>query len=499
LVTFYEGNDIEAKFKELDGIGWRDKVPAESAEDRRKRQTRVAERRADLAIICHRGASEFAHENTLEAYRATFELGADGNEVDIRETKDGVLVCFHDDMLDQILVAYGDVSDNSWNELRRFRFRRPGPYGKHTQIPTLAQVFALHREHAGLMHLDIKRPGLGHKIAQLLDQFDLWEHVMSAPAENGAAIVADPRYKPLRYKTQLYTDHRDVDPREIEKAMKLEGTALIVDDPRGSLVASGRNLASVSSTPVLPIPQQLIEFETGAVDWPEVVPIDHSLGRGPWRDQFDGDDEHYRVAALLVAQARSMERMVILGAPKDSGDGSGWADGVRERIPLRDWRYHGIDAAVALRILVAHGTPNAVDVARECLWRDDPALDEVRDPKFNTPRSWHDWRIKNLVFPLLEAIPGEKTECLCRDYLALSHAEAHIIGPPQFEAAAKTLLAVSPNESTAIELLRHRHAGVRNRTIKLCLQHANQTWAVAALKQEAPHTLAYVVPARQDE
>jgi hypothetical protein len=142
---------------------------------------------------------------------------------------------------------------------------------------------------------------------------------------------------------------------------------------------------------------------------------------------------------------------------------------------------------------VAQAAPNTVEVARESLWRDDPGLDEVRDPKFNNPRSWHDWRIKNLVFPLLETMPGEKTERLCRDYLALSDAEARLIGPPQFEAAAKTLLTISPKEETAVGLLRHRHAGVRNRTIKLCLQHADQTWAIAALKHEASHALAYVV------
>jgi hypothetical protein len=324
----------------------------------------------------------------------------------------------------------------------------------------------------------------------MLDQFDLWEHVMSAPAENGAAIVEDPRYRPLQYKTELYIDHRDVDPREIEKAMKLEGTALIVDDPRGCLVASGRAIDSVSSMPVLGIPHQLTEFETGIVDWPKVLPIDRTFGRGPRRNQFDGDDDHYRVATQLVLLARTLERRAIKLDPKDN---KGWDELVRERFPLRDWRYHGVVGAAAFRLLAAHAAPNAVDVARESLWRDDPALDEVRDPKFNAPRSWHDWRIKNLVFPLLETIPGEKTERLCRDYLALSDAEARVIGPPQFEAAAKTLLTISPNETTAVELLRHRHAGVRNRTIKLCLQHADQAWAIAALKQEVPYALAYVV------
>src|SRR5437762_13640938 len=83
---------------------------------------RVAQRRAGVAIICHRGAHEFAYENTLEAYRATFELGGDGNEIDIRQTKDGVLVLLHDDMLDMNLNAFGDVSHYTWEQLQKFQF-----------------------------------------------------------------------------------------------------------------------------------------------------------------------------------------------------------------------------------------------------------------------------------------------------------------------------------------------------------------------------------------
>src|SRR5262249_44209319 len=104
-------------------------VPKETAAEAKRRHQRVAERRKGIDIICHRGASEHAHENTLEAFRATFELGGDGNEFDIRATKDGVLVCFHDDMLDRLLVAHGDVSDYTWEQLRRFRFRSPGRFG----------------------------------------------------------------------------------------------------------------------------------------------------------------------------------------------------------------------------------------------------------------------------------------------------------------------------------------------------------------------------------
>src|SRR5207302_7441334 len=140
-------------------------VPAEAPAEARRRHQRVTERRQGVDIICHRGASEHAHENTLEAFRATFALGGDGNEFDIRATKDGVLVVFHDDMLDRLLAAYGDVSDYPWEELQRFRFRNPGRFGEQCRIPTLVEVFDLHRKAGGLMHLDIKRSGLDEAIA----------------------------------------------------------------------------------------------------------------------------------------------------------------------------------------------------------------------------------------------------------------------------------------------------------------------------------------------
>src|SRR5829696_4919842 len=93
-------------------------IPSETPAEAERRHARVAERRKAVNIICHRGASEFAHENTLEAYRATFELGGDGNEIDIRLTKDGVLVVFHDDMLDRLLEAHGDASDYTWEQIQ---------------------------------------------------------------------------------------------------------------------------------------------------------------------------------------------------------------------------------------------------------------------------------------------------------------------------------------------------------------------------------------------
>lgn len=52
-------------------------------------------------LVAHRGASAYAPEHTLEAYRLALEQGADYVEQDLQVTKDGVLVCLHDVTLER--------------------------------------------------------------------------------------------------------------------------------------------------------------------------------------------------------------------------------------------------------------------------------------------------------------------------------------------------------------------------------------------------------------
>lgn len=47
-------------------------------------------------LVAHRGASAYAPEHTLEAYRLALQQGADFVEQDLAVSKDGVLVCVHD-------------------------------------------------------------------------------------------------------------------------------------------------------------------------------------------------------------------------------------------------------------------------------------------------------------------------------------------------------------------------------------------------------------------
>ncbi len=58
--------------------------------------------------IAHRGASAYEPENTIAAFRAAVAFGADGIELDVHGSADGVLVVHHDPVFDG--VAIGDVS-----------------------------------------------------------------------------------------------------------------------------------------------------------------------------------------------------------------------------------------------------------------------------------------------------------------------------------------------------------------------------------------------------
>jgi hypothetical protein len=462
---------------------------AETAAQAAARHERVAARRTKVHIICHRGASEFAHENTLEAYRASFELGADGNEIDIRATKDGVLVCFHDDMLDHLLVAYGDVSDYTWEELRQFPFREPGRFGDQCRIPTLAEVFELHRQHGGLIHLDIKRPNLDQAIARLLDQFDMWDQVAYCNLETSGVILKDPRLALCRYKAGLYLDHSEVFPEAIAAALARPGEGLIVDDPRGAIVSLGRKLGPVSTIPVAPRTDLRPQERTPRNEAELIAALRNAAD---WSDVVESDEAKAAAGRRITARARAADQLLAMKSTFADAF-AGLEERVRERSLHKDWLYHGVDGASALRSLILLKAPHATDVARFVLWRDDPALASVADPRFSNPRAWTDFRVKMVAFPALANLPGARTEQLCRDYLALDDEAARKLGPTQFEEAGRALLAVSPTTETALELMKHRLQVVRGRAILDCLAHGREPWARSALESGAKSALAYLV------
>ncbi len=107
-------------------------------------------------IVAHRGASSDAPENTLPAFELAWEQGADAIEGDFRLTRDGQIVCIHDEDTKEVSGQELIVKDTTLEELRKLDIgtKRGGKYIS-AAIPTIDEVFATIPE-GKVIYIEIK-------------------------------------------------------------------------------------------------------------------------------------------------------------------------------------------------------------------------------------------------------------------------------------------------------------------------------------------------------
>lgn len=84
--------------------------------------------------IGHRGASAYALENTVTAFRKAMEMGADGVELDVHICKSGEPIIFHHHGLNCLKPDTLLIRDMTLSELQAY------PLPKNERIPTLSEV-----------------------------------------------------------------------------------------------------------------------------------------------------------------------------------------------------------------------------------------------------------------------------------------------------------------------------------------------------------------------
>ncbi len=91
-----------------------------------------------MFVIAHRGANQFAPQNTIHAFNKAVELRSDGVETDIQITKDGQLVLCHDKKVNRTSNGKGKISALLLSDIRELDFG--SWFGKKysdTKIPTI--------------------------------------------------------------------------------------------------------------------------------------------------------------------------------------------------------------------------------------------------------------------------------------------------------------------------------------------------------------------------
>ncbi len=106
-------------------------------------------------ITAHSGCNN-TPPNSLESIITGMEMGADFVEVDVRSTKDGLPVLFHDDFIKTVDHGEVRVSDHTLTELNRLIKTNSKERNQITEIITLNDAIIIANDFGGLLNVDVK-------------------------------------------------------------------------------------------------------------------------------------------------------------------------------------------------------------------------------------------------------------------------------------------------------------------------------------------------------
>jgi len=121
--------------------------------------------------IAHRGASRYAPENTLEAFKEALKLKVGAVEFDVHHTKDGKLIVMHDDTVNRTTDGIGPIHKFTLEEIRKLHEQNGEP------VPTLNEVLDLLKNKC-ISKIDIKDSKIISKVIRLIKKKDMIRSVI---------------------------------------------------------------------------------------------------------------------------------------------------------------------------------------------------------------------------------------------------------------------------------------------------------------------------------
>ena len=130
-------------------------------------------------VFAHRGGAALAPENTMVAFDNGLALRADGLELDVHLSRDGVVMVHHDHTLDRTTNQHGLIGQHTAAELARadagwhFRARDEYPFrGRGIGVPTLAEVLARYPDMRIIIELKTGRAELARAVVAVIRAAD---------------------------------------------------------------------------------------------------------------------------------------------------------------------------------------------------------------------------------------------------------------------------------------------------------------------------------------
>lgn len=157
---------------------------------------------AEVKLFAHRGGAYEFDENTLEAFTRTYEQGIRGYELDVRRTKDGELVIFHDDTFKRVLGIKGGIEELTLEEVRALKTK------KGNAIPTLKEVVAFFKDKPGIyieFEMKTNKPMYPEDV---LHQYcdELYQETYANKPEGSEYVLTSFDKRPLTYLRSAYPE-----------------------------------------------------------------------------------------------------------------------------------------------------------------------------------------------------------------------------------------------------------------------------------------------------
>jgi len=124
-----------------------------------------------VKVVGHRGAAGEEPENTIRSIMRAIECGADFVEVDVRSTRDGVLVLLHDETLDRTTNGSGLLREHTFDKIRNL------DAGKGERIPKVDEVLEFVKGKCKLL-LELKEVGWERKIFDVVKKKNMLDEVI---------------------------------------------------------------------------------------------------------------------------------------------------------------------------------------------------------------------------------------------------------------------------------------------------------------------------------
>jgi glycerophosphoryl diester phosphodiesterase len=113
-----------------------------------------------VLAIAHRGASGYAPENTLAAFRRAIAMGVSFIETDLHLTRDAHFVALHDETVNRTTTGQGPIQGMTLTEVRRLDAGSWfGSEFMGERVPTLLEILEFARKNDVVFYLELKPNG----------------------------------------------------------------------------------------------------------------------------------------------------------------------------------------------------------------------------------------------------------------------------------------------------------------------------------------------------